>query len=132
VQPTVTTPISTEFTKRLLPQALFFKFISSFFWIFLFIKAIFFLGVIVFANLKSPKADGIACLEHAGYNDHITAKEKDASISVICYSRPPETSIGQCMVIVTNYELIENLQTHFFMYGVQNLFLVLVAVIILR
>jgi len=70
------------------------------------------------------------CPEHAGYNDHITAKEKDASISVICYSRPPETSISQCMVIVTNYELIENLQTHFFMYGVQKLFLVLVAVII--
>ncbi len=31
------------------------------------------------------------------------------------------------MVIVTNYELIENTQTGFFMFGVQNLSLVLVV-----
>ncbi|MCG9969986.1 hypothetical protein L9W92_18525 [Pelotomaculum terephthalicicum JT] len=31
---------------------------------------------IVSASLKWPKADGIACPELAGYNDHITAKEK--------------------------------------------------------
>ncbi|MCG9969995.1 hypothetical protein L9W92_18575 [Pelotomaculum terephthalicicum JT] len=30
----------------------------------------------VSASLKWPKADGIACPELAGYNDHITAKEK--------------------------------------------------------
>jgi len=74
------------------------------------------LNYLVFANLKSPKADGIACPKHAGYNDHITAKEKDASISVICYSRPLETSTKQCMIIVTNSELIENPRTHFFRY----------------
>ncbi|NLI91777.1 MAG: hypothetical protein GX434_06085 [Peptococcaceae bacterium] len=39
---------------------------------------------------------------------------------------------NHCMVIVTNYELIENPQTHFFMSGVQNQFLALVAVMILR
>jgi group II intron reverse transcriptase/maturase len=33
-----------------------------------------FLGV--FANLKNPKADGIACPKLAGYNDHIKVKEK--------------------------------------------------------
>lgn len=69
----------------------------------------------VSATLKSPKADGIACPKHAGYNDHKTAKEKDAPLSVICYSKPPEASLGHCMVIVTNYELIENPKTHFFM-----------------
>ncbi|ATW25528.1 hypothetical protein DCMF_12810 [Candidatus Formimonas warabiya] len=39
---------------------------------------------------------------------------------------------SQCMVIVTNYELIENPQTHFFMSGVQNLSLAPVAVMIIK
>jgi hypothetical protein len=35
-----------------------------------------YLRYIVFANLKNPKADGIACPKLAGYNDHIKVKEK--------------------------------------------------------
>lgn len=53
-------------------------------------------------------------------------------LCVICYSRPPVTSPNQHMVIVTNYELIENPQNHFFMLGVQNLSLVLVVATISR
>jgi hypothetical protein len=51
-------------------------------------------------------------------------------LCVICYRRPPKTSLGHCMVIVTDYELIENPQTGLFMFGVQNLSPVLVAVVI--
>lgn len=35
---------------------------------------------IVSANLKRPKADGIAWPNIAGYNDHILVKGKDASV----------------------------------------------------
>ena len=70
---------------------------------------------IVSASLKQPEADGIACPEIAGYNDHIIGKEKDTSV----YRKPartgsPEASRKKIMVIVSKYDLIEKPQTGVF------------------
>lgn len=51
---------------------------------------------------------------------------------VICYKQTTKDIPSHYMVIVTNYELIENPQTGFFMLGVQNLSLVPAAAMILK
>ena len=64
----------------------------------------------VSAKLRSPKADGIAWPENAGYNDHILEKGKTPLLNVqlLQQKHQKRPHNGHCMVIVADYELVLN------------------------
>ena len=62
----------------------------------------------VTANLKWPKADGIAWPGVAGYNGHIMEKGKDASCDYTANKKQAKRRPNQRMVIISCYELKEN------------------------
>ena len=63
----------------------------------------------VATKLKSPFTDGIAWPRIAGYNDHSLEKGKTLPFKgATVQPEAPEASTQQSMVIVSNYQLIEN------------------------
>lgn len=65
---------------------------------------------VVSANLKCPKADGIACPDVAGYNDYIMRKERRLCFDVQLHQQKHQRRPQEDMVIVAEYELIENIE----------------------
>lgn len=64
---------------------------------------------IVGAELKSPEADGIACPEIDGYNDHNLKKGKEHLCSAwYCANSITRDVHPTSMIIVSDFSLVEN------------------------
>jgi hypothetical protein len=70
--------------------------------------------LIVLANSKSPKADGIALPKIAGYNDHITKKERRSRKCTTAPTAVPGTSPTTIWLLYQISSLLKTLKRIFF------------------
>jgi hypothetical protein len=69
--------------------------------------------LIVLANSKSPKADGIALPKIAGYNDHITKKERRSRKCTTAPTAVPGTSPTTIWLLYQISSLLKTLKLAF-------------------